>query len=48
MMIRSLKPRDTLYYDLTSFSSQSKNIEFLEYGYSRDNDDLPQVNVSLV
>ena len=37
-----------LYYDLTSFSSHSGNIEFLEYGYSRSDPDLPQVNVSLV
>ncbi|MGC8645561.1 MAG: IS1634 family transposase [Thermoplasmata archaeon] len=37
-----------LYYDLTSYSSQSRNIEFLEYGYSRSDPDLPQVNVSIV
>lgn len=37
-----------LFYDLTSYSSQSRNIEFLEYGYSRSDPDLPQVNVSLV
>ena len=46
-MVKSLNVNDTLYYDLTSFSSQSRNIEFLEYGYSRDDDDSPQVNVSL-
>lgn len=33
-----------LYYDLTSYSSQSKNMEFLEYGYSRSDPDHPQVN----
>ncbi len=37
-----------MYYDLTSFSSQSREMEFLEYGYSRSDPDLPQVNVSLV
>ncbi|MEM0135685.1 MAG: hypothetical protein QXU18_10770 [Thermoplasmatales archaeon] len=37
-----------VYYDLTSFSSHARNIEFLEYGYSRSDPDLPQVNVSLV
>ncbi|MGP6207394.1 hypothetical protein ACNF42_05125 [Cuniculiplasma sp. SKW3] len=37
-----------LYYDLTSYSSQSRNIDFLEYGYSRSDPDYPQVNVSLV
>lgn len=39
---------DAVYYDLTSFSSQAGDIEFLEYGYSRSDPDLPQVNVSLV
>ncbi len=39
---------DALYYDLTSFSSHSENIDLLEYGYSRSDPDLPQVNVSLV
>ena len=37
-----------LYYDLTSYSSQSGNIDFLEYGYSRSDPDHPQVNVSIV
>ena len=37
-----------LYYDMTSYSSQSRNIDFLEYGYSRSDPDYPQVNVSLV
>jgi transposase len=37
-----------LYYDLTSYLSQSRNIDFLEYGYSRSDPDYPQVNVSLV
>lgn len=45
-LVKSLKINDTVYFDLTSFSSQSRNIEFLEYGYSRD-DDLPQINVLL-
>ena len=26
--------KGALYYDLTSYSSQSRNIDFLEYGYS--------------
>ena len=37
-----------LYYDLTSFSSHSRNIDFLEYGYSRSDPDFPQVNISLI
>lgn len=37
-----------MYYDLTSFSSHARNMDFLEYGYSRSDSDLPQINVSLV
>ncbi|MCL4480793.1 MAG: transposase [Candidatus Thermoplasmatota archaeon] len=37
-----------LYYDLTSYPSQSRNIDFLEDGYSRSDPEYPQVNVSLV
>ena len=40
--------KGALYYDLTSYSSQSRNIDFLEYGYSRSDPDYLQVNVSLV
>jgi len=39
---------ETLVYDITSLSSASKNIDWLEYGYNRDGLDLPQVNVGLV
>ena len=42
------KPGATLLYDITSLSSSSKLLELLEYGYNRDSDGLPQVNVSLV
>ncbi len=40
--------KSTLLYDITSLSSYSKLIEALEWGYNRDNDNLPQVNLSLV
>jgi transposase len=39
---------DTLIYDITSFSSASRNIDWLEWGYNRDGLDLPQVNLGLV
>jgi len=39
---------NTLMYDITSLSSSSKLIELLEYGYNRDNDGLPQVNMGLI
>ena len=39
---------DNLLFDITSFSSQAKQIEFLEYGYNRDHDLLPQINMGLL
>ena len=47
-MLRSLGTKRTLMYDLTSFSSYSQLINLLEYGYSRDDSDLPQVNYSMI
>jgi Transposase len=43
-----ISPHATLLYDITSLSSSSKLLELLEYGHNRDNDGLPQINVSLV
>lgn len=43
-----LEPEATLLYDITSLSSSSQLIELLEYGYNRDNDGIPQINLSLV
>ena len=39
---------NALIYAITSLSSASRNLEWLEYGYNRDGLDLPQVNLSLV
>ena len=39
---------DNLLFDITSFSSQAKQIEFLEYGYNRDHELLPQINIGLL
>lgn len=39
---------ETLIFDITSLSSSSRNIDWLEYGYNRDGLDLPQVNLGLV
>ena len=37
-----------IFYDITSLSSASKKINLLEWGYNRDGENLPQVNVGLV
>jgi len=47
-MFRSLGTKRTLMYDLTSFSSYSQLINLLEYGYIRDDSDLPQLNLSMI
>jgi transposase len=46
--ISHLQPVEALYYDITSISSYSTNIEFVEWGYNRDKEDLPQVNIGVV
>lgn len=37
-----------LAFDITSISSYSKIIEFLEYGYNRDGEELPQINLAML
>jgi transposase len=34
-------------YDVTSFSTYAKNIDDAEYGYNRDGESLPQINMAL-
>lgn len=37
-----------IIFDITSLSSYSKLIEYLEWGYNRDGEKLPQVNLGLI
>ncbi|HIH96553.1 MAG TPA: IS1634 family transposase [Thermoplasmata archaeon] len=37
-----------LLYDITSLSSTSRLMDVLEYGYNRDHEPLPQLNISMV
>ena len=37
-----------IVFDITSFSSYSKKLELLEWGYNRDKEKLPQVNFGLI
>lgn len=37
-----------LAFDITSISSYSKMIEFIEYGYNRDGEELPQINFAML
>lgn len=46
--IDKLKPIQGIYYDITSVSSYSTKVDFIEWGYNRDGDNLPQLNLGLV
>lgn len=37
-----------IVFDITSFSSYSKNLELLEWGYNRDGEDLRQINFAVI
>lgn len=37
---------DYLCYDITSISSYAQSNEYVRYGYNRDNEDLPQINLA--
>ncbi len=41
-------PNSGIYFDITSISSYSTNIDFVEWGYNRDHENLPQVNMGIV
>lgn len=41
------KPNEYIAYDVTSISSYSKNISDLEWGYNRDKEKLPQLNMGM-
>jgi len=45
--IHARNPNEYIAYDVTSISSYSQRIENLEYGYNRDGDNLPQINMAM-
>ena len=46
--IANMQPIEGIYYDITSFSSYSTGIDCVEWGYNRDKEDLPQINMGMV
>jgi transposase len=46
--IERVNPKHGIYYDITSFSSYSTNNEFVDRGYNRDRENLPQINLGPV
>ncbi len=47
-LLKGLGTDATLVYDITSLSSRSERNGLLEYGYNRDHQALPQLNLSMV
>ena len=43
-----IQPKFGVYYDITSISSYSTNIESVEWGYNRDKEQLPQINIGIM
>lgn len=46
--IAHCSPVQTIVFDITSFSSYSTRINEVEWGYNRDHDRLPQINLGMV
>lgn len=46
--IKRQNPIEGIYYDITSISSYSTKIDFIEWGYNRDKENLPQINMGVV
>jgi len=46
--IRQHKGGSAVMFDITSVSSYSENNDLLEYGYNRDKEQIPQVNLGVV
>jgi transposase len=44
----TMQPIHGIYYDITSFSSYSTGIDYVEWGYNRDRENLPQINMGMV
>lgn len=45
--MKNKKQKEYLAYDVTSISSYSKKIQELEWGYNRDKERLPQINIGM-
>jgi len=48
LWLSKLLEQDYLCYDITSVSSYSENNEYVKYGYNRDKEPLPQINLAML
>lgn len=39
---------NSLFFDITSISSYVQDVEYIEWGYNRDNEKLPQINLGVL
>jgi len=46
--VEKLQPIEAVYYDITSISSYGTNNDYIEWGYNRDGEQLPQVNMGVI
>ena len=47
-LVKKLKSGRSIFYDITSISSYSDFISLLEWGYNRDGESLPQINLAML
>jgi hypothetical protein len=48
MWLQKITENDYLCYDITSISSYAQGNEFVRYGYNRDGEQLPQINMAML
>ena len=48
MWLQKVTENDYLCYDITSISSYAKGNEYVRFGYNRDGESLPQINLALL
>lgn len=48
LWLAHLAEEECFYYDITSVSSYSEQNEFVRYGYNRDDENLPQINLGML
>jgi transposase len=48
LWLSKMVENDYLCYDITSVSSYAKNNEYVKYGYNRDKESLPQINLAML
>lgn len=48
LWLTKMAENDYLCYDITSISSYSRGNEYIKFGYNRDGDSLPQINLAML